>query len=357
MQIRTFQTYRVFIPYNPPVHPYRSRRGQTQRAASLIVRLETNSGLVGWGEGGGHLPIEVADLVIGQDPTQIEWFLQALADAGVAPYPRSAIEMACWDLIGQAAGYALCDLLGGRLRSEVELCACIGIREPTASAEAALMCLSQWGFTTLKTKAGREVEEDLAIARAIREAIGDRATLRPDANEGYSPADAERVLRGMAEIGGLQYFEDPCSGHEVEALARFRQTIAVPIAVNMAIFEGASVVPIAQAGAADVLMPDTASAGGIWPVKKVAAVAEAFGLPCVMHCSHDLGLKTAAVAHIVASTPNFILASDTTYHSLVADILATPFSIRNGRIPVPTGPGLGVQVDEEQLRKYQAAAA
>jgi len=127
----------------------------------------------------------------------------------------------------------------------------------------------------------------------------------------------------------------------------------VGILVNMGVISLESAVPILAAGAADFLMPDTPTAGGIWPVKKIAAVAEAYGVPCLMHCSHDLGLKTAAVAHIAASTPNFSGPNDTCYHGLRDDILTEPLRFERGKLRVPMGPGLGVQVDEARVQQYR----
>src|SRR5207248_10265362 len=106
------------------------------------------------------------------------------------------------------------------------------------------------------------------------------------------------------------------------------------------------VLQILQLHAADVILPDTYQCGGILAVKKVAALCEAARVPCVFHCSHDLGLKTAAMLHVVASSPGFTLANDCTYYGLQDDILTSLHPIRRGFMDVPEGPGLGVTVDE-----------
>jgi L-alanine-DL-glutamate epimerase-like enolase superfamily enzyme len=113
------------------------------------------------------------------------------------------------------------------------------------------------------------------------------------------------------------------------------------------------VLQILQLRAADVLLPDTYQCGGILAVKKVAALCEAAGVPCVFHCAHDLGLKTAAMLHVVASTPNFPLANDCTYYGLEGDVITPLHPIEAGFMPVPDGPGLGVAVDEAKLAKYR----
>jgi L-alanine-DL-glutamate epimerase-like enolase superfamily enzyme len=125
------------------------------------------------------------------------------------------------------------------------------------------------------------------------------------------------------------------------------------ILVNMGVGTSDTVPPLLVSGAADMLMPDTPAAGGLLRVKKVAAVAEAYGVPCLMHCSHDLGLKTAAVTHIAASTPNFSGPNDTCYHGLIDDVLAEPLKFEKGKLRVPMGPGLGVEVDEAKVERYR----
>jgi L-alanine-DL-glutamate epimerase-like enolase superfamily enzyme len=113
------------------------------------------------------------------------------------------------------------------------------------------------------------------------------------------------------------------------------------------------VLEIIGMGAADVLLPDTYQCGGILAVKKVATLAEAAGIPSVMHCAHDLGPKTAAMLHIVVSTPVFTLANDCTYYGLVDDIVTSPFTIQHGRMRVPEQPGLGIDVDQAKLQRYR----
>ena len=213
--------------------------------------------------------------------------------------------------------------------------------------------MDRWGFRFLKTKAGDDPQQDLRIAEAIQAAVGDEAILRPDANNGYSPEDAEVTLRKMKDIG-IRYFEDPCSSEYLDALIRFRAEIGMGILVNMGVVTADTVVNLLANEGADILMPDTPAAGGMLRVKKVATVAEAYDVPCLMHCSHDLGLKTAAITHIAAATPNFSGPNDTCYHGLTDDVLAEPLQFENGRIRVPLGPGLGVEVDEAKIEQYSS---
>jgi L-alanine-DL-glutamate epimerase-like enolase superfamily enzyme len=356
MRIRRIELIQVSIPYDAPVGPYRGGGGRrsavTTGASSLLAKLETDSGTVGWGEGKGRFETDPNAVLVGHHLADIEGALAAMKQAGIGAGPASAVEMALWDALGRATELPLCRLMGGVVREEVDFCACMGLKPPSESAATAREYVRRWGFRFLKTKAGNDIEEDLGIAAAIQQAVGDGAVLRPDANSGYTPEQAEGLLRQMAELG-VRYFEDPCGSEHLEALVRFRQEIGIGILVNMGVSSPESVPPILAAGAADFLMPDTPAAGGILPVKKIAAVAEAYGVPCLMHCSHDLGLKTAAVAHIAASTPNFSGPSDTCYHGLRDDILTEPLHFESGKLSVPMRPGLGVVVDESRVQRYR----
>jgi L-Ala-D/L-Glu epimerase / N-acetyl-D-glutamate racemase len=355
MRIQRIEFHQVSIPYDPPVGPYLGSRNRvvgTTGASSLLAKLVTDSGVVGWGEGKGRFESDPNPLLAGHSVADIEAALAVMLQAGISAGPASAVEMAMWDALGRSAGLPVCRLLGGVVRHEIDFCACMGLKPSAESAATAREYVDRWGFRFIKTKAGTDFEEDMAIAAAIQQAVGDVAVLRPDANCSYTPEQAEPLLRRIKELG-VHHFEDPCTAEQPETLARLREEIGMRILVNMAVTSPASALPILAAGAADFLMPDTPTAGGIWPVKKIAVVAEAHGVPCLMHCSHDLGLKTAAVAHIAASTPNFSGPSDTCYHGLRDDILTEPLRFDRGQIQVPLLPGLGVQVDEAKVERYR----
>ena len=318
----------------------------------MIVRVETDDGLVGWGEGLGSFESDPHSLLQGEHPGDIERICDKVEKAGIGRGPMSGVEMALWDLLGKKADLPVCQLMGGVVREEIDFCGCLGLNEPPNSADTARQYVERWGFRFIKTKAGDDAELDLRIAAAIQKEVGDRAVLRPDANSGYAPEEAVEMMRRMAELG-VQFFEDPCSVEHLEVLARCRRETSMGILVNMSVGTADSVVPILVAGAADRLMPDTPAAGGLLRVKKVAAVAEGFGVRCLMHCAHDLGIKTAAICHVAASTPNFEGPNDTCYHGLVDDVLVEKLKVDNGRIRVPMGPGLGVEVDEGKIEKYR----
>ncbi|MGH7128663.1 MAG: mandelate racemase/muconate lactonizing enzyme family protein, partial [Planctomycetaceae bacterium] len=168
----------VEVPQVPPIAPYRSHIRSSSTTQSAIVRVETNEGLVGWGEHNTNflpnisaraMPAEAEAWLIGRDPLNVEAFHR---DCPFEERLKSGVEMALWDIRGKALGVPVAVLLGGIIRSEIELAACMGIQSYERSGEIAALYVEQ-GFTTLKTKAGSDMQEDLEMVRGIRDAVGD----------------------------------------------------------------------------------------------------------------------------------------------------------------------------------------
>ena len=317
----------------------------------LIVKVETDSGLVGWGEGNRSFESDPNPVLMDHHVGDVEGAFTKLEKAGISRAPASGIEMALWDLIGKKADLPICRLMGGLNRTSADFTACFGLNEPSKSAETAREYVDRWGFRYLKTKAGSDTDEDLRIAEAVLKEIGEEAYLRPDANCGYTPEEAEPLLKELYQIG-IRYYEDPCSCEYPEDLARFRTDIGIQILVNMGLNSDENIRNILKSGAADFLMPDTPVQGGLTKVAEVTKAAQPWGVPCLMHCAHDLGLKTAAITHLAAALPNFSGPNDTCYHGLTDDVLTEQLKFEGGQIEVPLGPGLGVEVDESKVEKY-----
>ena len=360
MKVHSVQSWLVDIPQKAPIAPYHNRYNSGTSKEALILRIETDDGLVGWGEApqrwiegspfDGTEGKSVQQRLAGWDPFDME---RLYREGGLSDvFLLSAVEMAFWDLMGKAVRRPLYQLLGGAAQAkDVELAACMGI-QPYDQAGAIARLYVEMGFSTLKTKAGRDPHEDLEMVRGVRDAVGDQLRLRIDANMGYAPRTAFELAKDL-EPYALEYFEQPVPMYEFAAAAEIRARTTTPVALNESVTTLPTVLEIIGQGAADVLLPDTYQCGVIMAVKKVAALAEAAGIPCVMHCAHDLGLKTAAMLHIVVASPIFTLANDCTYYGLVDDIISAPFRVERGRMRVPEGAGLGVEVDVAKLERYR----
>src|SRR5437016_2684753 len=279
MKITKLNALRVRIPQIPPIAPYQSRYRASSQKESLLVRLETDTGLVGWGETPddwinnsftGTPEDALRRQVLGRSPFDLEgWY----AENTLGSYLASAVEMAMWDLIGQATGQPLYQLLGGAVRKQVELAACMGIR-PYDEAKAIARQYVEMGFSTLKTKAGRRPEEDLEMVRGIRDGAGDRLKLRIDPNMGYAPDVALALARDLEKYG-LEYFEQPMHLTLLAESARLRRQTSTPLALNESVTTPEVVLQILKLDAADVLLPDTYQCGGVAVVRKIAALCEA----------------------------------------------------------------------------------
>ena len=354
MIISKITTTSVTIPYSAPVGPYVGRGGGsgTLGASGLITKIETKNGLVGWGEGTGTFESDPNVLLKGHHAADVESAITIMDKNGIARGPMSGLEMALWDLIGKQAGLPLCRLWGGIVRTRVDFTACMGLKAPSESADTARAYIDRWGFKSIKTKAGNDPEVDLAIADAIQREIGSEAALRPDANGGYPAENTVEIMQKMSDLG-VRFFEDPCATSNVDTLTRVREATGIHILVNGGVGLPESVRPFLEQNAADSLMPDTPASGALLRVRKIADTAAPLNVPCLMHCAHDLGLKTASITHLAASTPNFSGPNDTCYHGLVDDILVSPLEFENGQLEILTGPGLGVEVDESKIEKYR----
>jgi len=357
MKISQLHAVRVRIPFTQLLAPYQSRYRPSSSKESVIIKLVTDTDLVGWGETPddwvgksfeGTPEATMREQAVGRDPFDLEmWY----AENTLGSHLASGVEMAMWDLIGKATRQPLYRLLGGAVRKKIELAACMGIR-PYDQAKSIARQYVEMGYSTMKTKAGRDPQEDLEMVRGIRDGAGDKLKLRIDPNMGYAPDVALSLARDLEKYN-LEYFEQPIPFSCIGEAARMRKRTKTPIALNESVTTLEIVSQILSLQAADVILPDTYQCSGILGIKKVAALAEAVNIPCVFHCAHDLGIKTAAMLHVVASTPNFPLANDCTYYGLTDDIVTPMHKIERGFMNVPEGPGLGVIVDEQKLAKYR----
>jgi L-alanine-DL-glutamate epimerase-like enolase superfamily enzyme len=357
MQVTEVFIIVVEIPQIPPIAPYRSQYRTSSTTRSAIVEVRTDEGLTGWGEfnvnflngiSGRQMQREAAAWLPGRDPLNINRFH---AECPLETKLKSGIEMALWDIRGKALGVPVAQLLGGIIRPEVPVAACMGIQTYERAGEIAAYYVEQ-GFSTLKTKAGADMQEDLDMVRGVRDAVGDRLKLRIDPNTAYTREEAAELARRL-EPYELEYFEQPIPQTPLSDAAWLRRQTRTPIALNESVVGPQSVIDIIRSEAAAFVLPDTHIAGGMLPCAIIGRICEAAGLVCIMHCGHDLGPKTAAMVHIAAAGLAYSLANDTTYYGLEDDITQKPLVIRSGMIAVPDAPGLGIEADREKIARYR----
>jgi muconate cycloisomerase len=351
----------------------------------VIVRLRTDDGLEGLGEatvmkewGGDHgryfgespeLTARLIDSVLGptlldEDPFDLEAAHRRM-DLAVKgyPYAKAALDEALHDLKGKALGVPVYQLLGGLVREAIPIAHSLGwldYDEATSEAAAAV----DEGIRTIKIKVGRDALYDLRIVREVRETIGPDLDIVVDANQGWpTPKYAISMLRRMQEHG-IRYAEQPVEG--LAQMARVAQAVDVPIMADESAWTAQDVLEIVERGAADMISLYTTKPGGLFKAKKVAAVAEAAGLPLNVNGSHETGVGNAGNLHLVASTAAVTEAGVFPVTSLrddrptqmagrmyLDDIVTRPFEYRDGCLIVPRSPGLGVELDMGKIAEYR----
>lgn len=333
------------------------RGGSVGAERTLLARVSTADGQTGWGESAAvWRASEIAarresllPLLAGRSASNVEELLEI--DALPASPPRAAIEMACWDVIGRAARLPLYRLWGGEYRPRVP----VAIRLPAVEPERAAQLshdLAARGFHTQIVRARGDVAEDLSVVAAVRQAVGDRVTLRFDGCALFPP-DAARELTRQLERYGLQFLIDPLASGLDGFAALARQTGA-PLAASAAIRSAGDVLTLARSGAAPHVVVDIGQVGGLWPARKCAIVAAAGKLPFTLGGAAGLGVALLAALQLAASTPNVSLALGCEFYQLHESILQRDLQVVDGMIGVPQGPGLGAEVDRARMDAYLA---
>jgi glucarate dehydratase len=370
MKIADLRATTVTVPLEAPLrHANGCHWGRFVRT---IVEVETDTGLIGLGEmGGGGESAETAfrglkPYVVGHDPARLEEMRFRIANPTASLYNNrtqmlAALEFACLDILGQAWGVPVSEILGGRLRGRVPFAAYCFFRYPGRNGEGEVRTIEQlvehaaclkrrYGFTTHKLKGGVfPPDYELKAYRALAEAFPDDA-LRFDPNAVWS---AEQAIRFGQAIEGLRndYLEDPVFG--LHGMRRTRQMVRVPLATNTVVVNFEQLAANALDTAVDVILLDTTFWGGIRACLKAAAVCETFQLGVAVHSSGELGIQLATMLHLGAALPNLTFAADAHYHHLTDDIIEGGLMrYQDGAIRVPETPGLGVRLDRKKLARY-----
>lgn len=346
--------------------PYVTNHGAVETMERMLIRLETSDGVTGWGEMRTTLSAASTATVIEHDlaPELIGrevWEIEAFANAFFYEYMDTrtfvgGVEMAMWDALGKYRDAPVHQLLGGKTTDAVEFAYCVGILSPEESRPHARRAL-EGGYSVLKTKAGRDWRQDVARIVAMHDEAEGALEFRLDPNQGWNFEDAVRVGAMLEDENiYLQYMEQPIRIDSFGTMKRLRSRLKTPIAANEDMYFPRNLLQMGRADAIDVGVVDIIPAGGILGMKRLAGVAGDLGISLSHHCAFDLGIKTAAVVHAVASTPEINLPPDTVYYAWEDDVITEPFTITDGTIAVPDAPGLGIEVDEAKVEQYRVDA-
>lgn len=364
--IRRVDAIPVALPLGKPM----KMAGVTIATAdNVLVRIEADGGLVGWGEAAsaptmtgdtqGSLLAAIRHLappLVGADA----WMRPALVrKLGHALYgntgAHSAIELALVDLAGRAAGLPVIDLIGGAVRGAVAPMWLLGNATPAEDAAEARQKLAQ-GFRFFKVKVGaKTIDGDIASTLAVRNALGAELPICADANCGYTAAAARRYLDGTREAA-LLFLEQPLGAHDLAALAALVRSSPIPLGADEGIHSLADVTAHAQAGAGGVSLK-LIKLGGISAAVEAARLCERLGLAVNVAAKiAESSIASAAAIHLACAAPAVEWGVSLTHFYLAEDIVKQPLTLADGLVALPTAPGLGVEVDEAAVARFTVQA-
>jgi len=351
----------VFCAELPYKEAFTIALGTSVKSWNIVVRVVTEDGAEGWGEGSPSLIVlgetrgmatacarSLAERLVEAEELSLEHLYEMCASAA-SPSAAAAVEEAVLDAWARGAGLSMAKLLGGPYRRSIETDVTIGIMKPEEQAARAVKYVEE-GFRILKLKLGTDPEEDVERVRAVRDAVGEGIRIRVDANQGWSVEEAIRVIDRIA-CYEVEYVEQPVRWDDLEGLARVRRESPIPIAVDETVKRAEDVFRVAGREAADIVNIKVMKSGGLLGALRVAHASEAAGLSNMIGCMGEGRLGITGAVCLAASARNIV------YYDLDSDILlaedyATGGSrVEGGQRYLPEGPGLGVDVDRAKLRR------
>lgn len=359
----------------PTIRAHEMAIGTTRFQESVFVRLETDAGMSGLGEaphmiGHSHagetqasvalqLQQRLLPVVMGRDAMQINGIAKDLDKAlPMNPRAKSAINIALYDLAGKWLDTPAYNLLGGIVRESIPLSWSIGMMPPEdAAAEAAIMV--ERGFRILKVKVGARPDwrEDVAAVAAVRDAVGPAVRVRADANQGYDVMEAKAAIAAMAE-SGLESMEQPVPAWDLAGMADVLASSPCHIMADESVNSPREVLEVIKHRAADIVSIYINTGGGITAASAMADVAEVGGLIGYIGGALEGPAAARACLHLGASAPAITYGCETAAQFLLeADLSAEALVFEDGSLVVPSGPGLGAELDEDALREYEIARA
>ncbi len=342
--------------------PFRTSAGEITCREGLLLRLMTDAGIAGLGEASPHpalgihgiheAEVALSRLAPGLLGADAERLAAGLPD-GIPPSLACALDTAALDAIARAEGVPLARLLNDQARATVPVNATVAAETSAAAADEAAAA-REAGFRCVKLKVGTadSPEEERGRVAAVRGALGPDVKLRLDANGAWTVEQAVRTIRSLAEFG-LEYIEQPVAPGDLRGMARVRRDAGVPIAADEDVSGVEAARRVLEAGAADTLVIKPMVVGGLRPAMEIAAMAGHAGVSVVVTTTVDAGVGVAAALHLAAALPEEGPACGLATGSLLAgDIVVWPLVVRAGRMALPDGPGLGVELDEAALVRY-----
>ncbi|WP_020599039.1 mandelate racemase/muconate lactonizing enzyme family protein [Spirosoma panaciterrae] len=364
MKITAIHLYRYDIPLKAPIA---ISLGLIENARNLLVEIQTDESITGWGEGSPFWMIvgetqesglaaahDMAKLLLGRNPLDIEGCLNTLTRYLPGHVTtRSTFDMALFDIAAKAARMPLYQYLGGSKRQLVTD-ETIYINTPERMVDDALRIQAK-GAEAIKVKLGTTLHDDIKRVEAIRNAIGDTTPIRTDANQGWDVVTALGVLRAIGNWN-VQYCEQPIKRHDIAGLRRIRQASTVPIMADESLFDATDALRLIREEAVDYFNIKLSKSGGIWEALKINAIAESAGIPCMIGCMSESRLALTANAHFASARQNVRFYDLDACFEHAADPVYGGITYNGYLIDLPETPGIGAEIDADFLKKCQKMA-
>jgi L-alanine-DL-glutamate epimerase-like enolase superfamily enzyme len=370
LKIVDIKAYPTSFPV-PPQNRVALGIGTAIKRDAVVVKITTAGGLVGWGEshhGRAHTAIAkliettLTQLVNGMDAADVVGVWKKIYDKQLASHgmgagtclAMSGIDLALWDIRGQAAGMPLYKLLGGRRRAVPAYAGGVSLGyQPPAELVAELKKSLDAGYKAVKLRVGDSPRRDLERIRAVRKACGDGIAILTDANIGYSVEDVRQVMPGMDELG-VAWLEEPFPAHDYRSYRLARGFGRTPLAAGENHYTRYEFNRVLEDGIITILQPDLSKTGGITEALRIAAMASAYKLPIHPHSSMT-GLNHAASIHFLAAIDNggYFEGDVSKANKFRDELCSTPYQVdKDGNVWPLDKPGLGLEVDEKFLKKH-----
>lgn len=353
MKITRISVYQVDLPLHEGTYSW-SEGKSVDVFDSTVVAVETDAGLTGYGEvcplGPVYLPAyaagvrtglqELGPTLIGEDPTELTKLNHTMDRALKGhPYVKSAVDMACWDILGKATGMPVCTLLGGRYADDVILYRAISQRPADEMASNVADYKSE-GYTRFQLKVGGDADDDIDRIRAVREILDPSDKLVADANTGWLMDDAMRVVAAVQDLD--VYIEQPCASYE-QCLS-IRRNTHLPFVLDEVIDSVDAILRGVRDHAMDVVNLKISKLGGLTKTRQARDLCVSLGIAMTVEDSWGGDIVTAAISHMAHSTPADYRFTSTDFNSYVTTSIADGAPRRvNGRMQASQAPGLGVE--------------
>jgi len=364
----------------PVERPFTSSRGWLYKTrGSCIVEIETNDGVVGWGECYGpaavskaYIESQFAPRIIGRDAFDVEVIWEDLYNRikdygprGMVTSAMSGIDIALWDIIGKSCGKPIHKLIGGAQRSEVTAYATglyfIDMERLVEEAVEEARDYVEQGFVAVKMKIGLgDPKLDIRRVAAVREAVGDTTRLMVDANHCFTVPQAIRLGRELEQLN-VEWFEEPISPEDIDGYVEVTRALDMAVAGGENEFTRWGFRDLVVRKAMDIVQPDVCAAGGISECRKIAALASAHGVECVPHAwGSAIGLAATLqfLAALPDQPPSFrpmppLLEFEQCENPFRDYLSVEPIVQLRGQVKIPAGPGLGIEIDRTVLNRYR----